>query len=169
MKIGGGDFATPDDRKLIALRAWISQQVEIAALHQLQARARQANGPVAHVVCLPAGTCRNARAAEQRRRNNPIGFASKAAVERAQRKPKSLTSLPRQPISRMAARSAGGGAPQAQPGIGARGEVRIERDDDRRWRRGVRAADEHDWQTTMAVVDEPIVAVIGAALECRRR
>jgi hypothetical protein len=50
-------------------------------------------------------------ATEQRRRNNPIGFASKAAVEHAQRKPKSLTSLPRQPISRMAARSAGGPRP----------------------------------------------------------
>jgi hypothetical protein len=155
-------------RALLALWPRISQQVEIASLHQLQAGARQTNGPVAQLVCLPAWTGRNARRAEQSLRDGPISFASKAAVKRTEGKPKPVTSLPGQTIRRTAARSAGGEAPQAQCGIGARGEVRVERDEDRRWRRGARS-DEHRGQTSITVANEPIVAVIRGALECRRR
>jgi hypothetical protein len=80
-------------------------------LHQLNARADQANGPVAQIMRFPAGTGRNVCVAEQSRRNDAIGRAGKAAVERAERKTEPVTSLPRQPIRRAAARSAGNDTP----------------------------------------------------------
>jgi len=105
VKTGGRVFATPGERPLFP------QQVEIAALHQLHAGAHQANGPVAEVMRLPAGTGRNARVAEQARRNDAIGLASKAPIERTERKTKSVPSLPRQSIWRTAAPSAGNETP----------------------------------------------------------
>ena len=82
VKTGGGVFATPRERSLFP------QQVEIAALHQLHTGVHQANGPVAQVMRLPAGTRRNARVAEQARRNDAIGLARKAPIERTERKTK---------------------------------------------------------------------------------
>jgi len=102
-------------------------------LHQLHAGPHQANGPVAQVVCLPAGTDRDACVGEQSRRNDAIGLAGKVRVERTERKDKAVTSLPRQPIPRTAAPSAGDETPEAQCCIGAGGEIRIERNDDRGW------------------------------------
>src|SRR5262245_54394111 len=58
VKTGGLVFATPGERPLL------SQQVEIAALHQLHTGAHQANSAVAQVVCLPAGTRRKTCVAE---------------------------------------------------------------------------------------------------------
>ncbi len=63
-------------------------------MHQLHAGARQANGPVAQVMRLPAGTGRNTHVTEQSRRNDAIGLASKAPIKRTQRKSKAVTSLP---------------------------------------------------------------------------
>ena len=53
----------------------------------------QANGAVAQLMCLSAGTGRNACVAEQSRSNDAIGLASKAPIERAERKTKAMTPL----------------------------------------------------------------------------
>jgi len=162
VKTGGRVFATP-------LRPLLrTQQVEIAALHELHAGAHQTNSSVAQVMRLPAGTCRNEHLTEQARRNDAIGLASKAPIERTQGKSKAVTSLRRQPVRRTAAPSAGNEAPEAQCCIGACGEVCIERDDDCGGQIRVRAADEYRRRTVMPVIDEPVLAVGGAARERRR-
>src|SRR6266849_4207051 len=164
VKTGGRVFATP-------LRPLLrTQQVEIAALHELHAGAHQTNSSVAQVMRLPAGTCRNEHLTEQARRNDAIGLASKAPIERTQGKSKAVTSLRRQPIRRTAAPSTGNEAPEAQCCIGACGEVCIERDDDCGGQIRVRAADEYRRRTVMPVIDEPVLAVGGAAPErwCER-
>lgn len=51
---------------------------------------------VAQIVCLPAGIGRNAFVAKQSRRNDAMGLASKAFIERAERKTKAMTPLLRQ-------------------------------------------------------------------------
>src|SRR5713101_448583 len=108
VKTEGCVFATP-------LRPPLrTQQVEIAALHELHASAHQTNSFVAQVMRLPAGTCRNEHLTEQAGRNDAIGLASKAPVERAKRKTKAMTSLPRQPIRRTAAWAASNETPQSQ-------------------------------------------------------
>jgi hypothetical protein len=135
-------------------------------LHQLRAGPHQANGPVAQVVCLPAGTDRDTCVAEQSRRNDAIGLAGKARVERTEHKDKAVTSLPRQPIRRTAAPSAGNETPEAPCCIGACGEIRIERNDDRGWQIGVCAADEQGGQSAVTVIEDPMFAVDGAAREC---
>ena len=104
-------------------------------MHQLHAGARQTNGAVAQLVCLPAGAGRNTRAAEQDLRYGAIGLISQAAVERAQREREPVTSVSRQPIGWTAVRPASGDAPQAERRIGARVEVGVERNDDRGRRR----------------------------------
>lgn len=63
VKIGGAVFATPK-RTLLVLESRISQQIEIAALHQLHSGACQTDGAIAQLVCLPGGAGRNTRAAE---------------------------------------------------------------------------------------------------------
>jgi hypothetical protein len=113
VKMGVAVFATPHKRKLFALRPRISQQGEIATSHQLEAGARQTNGAVAQLVCLPAGTGRNSGAAEQDLRNGAISFTGQAAVERAQRKPKPVTPLAGEAIGWTAAWSARCDAPEA--------------------------------------------------------
>jgi hypothetical protein len=85
VKIGGRVFATPGKRPLL------SHEVEIAALHQPDAGAHQANGAVAQVMCLPAGIGRNTFVAEPSRRNDAMGLASKASIERAERATKAMT------------------------------------------------------------------------------
>src|SRR5229473_2776982 len=63
VKTGGRVFATP-------LRPPLrTQQVEIAALHELHASAHQTNSFVAQVMRLLAGTCRNEHLTEQAGRN----------------------------------------------------------------------------------------------------
>ena len=89
------------------------QQVQIAALHQPHAGPHQANGPIAQVVGLPARADRDGCVGEQSRRNNAIGFASKAGVERTKRKDKAVTLLARQPIWRPAPPWAGNDTPKA--------------------------------------------------------
>lgn len=91
----------------------MSQQVEVAASHQLEAGPRKTNGAVAQLVCLPAGTGGNTRAAKQALRNRAIAFTSQAAIERAECKPKPVTPLAREAIGWTAAWSAGGDAPKA--------------------------------------------------------
>jgi hypothetical protein len=44
-------------------------------------------------MCFPAGTGRDAFVAEQSRRNDTIGLASKASIERPERKTKAMTPL----------------------------------------------------------------------------
>ena len=124
VKTGGGVFATPG-------AALLPQQVQIAPLHQLRAGADQANGPVAQIMRFPAATGRNVCVAEQSRRNDAIGRAGKARVERTKRKPKAVSSLPRQSIRRTAVPSAGNEMPETPCCIGTYAEIRIERDDDR--------------------------------------
>src|SRR5258707_612898 len=107
VKTGGRVFATP-------LRPPLRpQQVEIAALHELHASAHKTNRFVAQVMRLPAGTCGNDPPTEQARRNDAIGLASKAPIERTQGKSKAVTSLRRQPIRRMDAWAADNETPEA--------------------------------------------------------
>ena len=101
-------------------------------MHQLHAGAHEANGAVAQVMRLPAGTGWNTRVAEQSRCNDAIGLTRKARIERAECKTKAVTSLRRQPIRRTTVLSAGKETPEAQCCIRACGEIIIERDDDRR-------------------------------------
>jgi hypothetical protein len=63
--------------------------------------------------------------AEQSRRNDAIGRAGKARIERTKRKTKAVSSLPRQSIRRTAVPSAGNGTPEAPCCIGAYAEIRI--------------------------------------------
>ena len=167
VKIGGAVFATPETRPLLALRPRISQQVDIAALHQLEAGAGQTDGAVAQLVRLPGGTGRNACTPEQALRNYAIALASQAAVECAESEAKPVTSLPCQPLWRTAVWPPNDDAPQPQRGVGARGEVRVEWDDGRDWRRHACVANEHDGQSAMMLVDEPIVAIGRAAFKRR--
>ena len=124
VKTGGGVFATPG-------AALLPQQVQIAASHQLHAGADQANGAVAQIMCFPAATGRNVCVAEQSRRNDAVGRAGKARIEGTKRKTKAVSSVPRQSIRRTAVPSPGDETPEAPCCIGACGEIRIERDDDR--------------------------------------
>lgn len=57
------------------------QQVQIAALHQVQAGADQANDSVTQIMRFPAATDRNACVAEQSRRDDAIGRAGKACID----------------------------------------------------------------------------------------
>ncbi len=81
-----------------------------------------------------------------------------------------MTPLPRQPIRRTAAWAADNKTPEAQCCVGACGEICIERDDDCGGQIRVRAADEYRRRTVMPVIDEPVLAVGGAARErwCER-
>src|SRR5258708_8413275 len=124
VKTGGRVFATPGERFSLP------QQVEIAALHQLHASAHKANGAVAQVMRLPAGTGGGACVAEHTRRNDAIGLASKAPIKRTQRKTKAMMPLVCQPIRRTDAWAADNETPEAQCCVGACGEISIERDDD---------------------------------------
>ena len=166
VKIRGGAFATPDDA-LLALSNRITQQFEVTALHQGYACPRQADGAVAQVVRLPSDACGDARCAEESLRNCPICFAIKTAVERAKREDEPLATLQRQAIGRAPAWSAGGKPPEAERGIGAGGEVRIERDDGSNWRQSIRAIDEHQGHTTVTIVHDQIIAAGAAAFKCR--
>jgi hypothetical protein len=159
VKTGGRVFATPGERFSLP------QQVEIAALHQLHASAHKANGAVAQVMRLPAGTGRGACVAEQSRRNDAIGLASKAPIKRTQRKTKAMMPLVCQPIRRTDAWAADNETPEAQCCVGACGEISIERDDDCGGQITVRVSDEYRGQTVMPVIDEPVLAVGGAACE----
>jgi len=108
VKTGGRVFATPGERLLLP------QQVEIVALHHLQAGAHQANGPVAQVMRLPAGTGWNACVAEQSSRGDAIGLAGKAPIKRTQRKTKAVTLLSRPSIWWTSALSASNETPQTR-------------------------------------------------------
>src|SRR5712692_3265012 len=106
VKTEGRVFATPGKTALLA------QEIEIAALHQSDAGAHQANGPVAEVMRPPAGTGWNAHVAKKSRRNGAIGLASKASIKRTQRKSKAaVTPLLRQPVRGMATPLASNAAP----------------------------------------------------------
>ncbi len=74
VKTEGRVFATPGKTALLP------QEVEIAALHESDAGAHQANGPVAQVMRPPAWTGRNACVAEQAGCNDVVGRAGKAPV-----------------------------------------------------------------------------------------
>jgi hypothetical protein len=152
VKTGGRIFATPGEQLLLP------QQVQIAALHQLQAGADQANGPVTQIIRFPAATYGNVCVAEQSRRDDAIGRAGKACIERTKCKTKAVSSAPRQPIRRARAPSAGNETPETQCWIGAYAEISIERDEDRGGQVTVRAADEHRGQAVMPVIDEPVFA-----------
>src|SRR5258708_29175855 len=76
-----------------------------------------------------------------------------------------MTSLPRQPIRRTAVPLAGSEMPEAPCGIGRYAEICIEGDDDCSGQIRVRAADEYRRRTVMPVIDEPVLAVDGAACE----
>ena len=166
VKIRGGTFATPDDA-LLALSNRIAQQFEVTTLHQGYPCPRQADGAVAQVVRLPSDACGDARRAEESLRNCPICFAIKTAVERAKREDEPLATLECQAIGRAPAWSAGGKPPEAERGIGARWEVRIERDDGSNWRQSIRAIDEHHRHTTVTIVHDQIIAARAEAFKCR--
>ena len=156
--------------KLFALRVRISQQVEIAAAHEFEAAADEANGAIAQLVGLPAGTSWNAGTPEQALRKDAIALARQAAVDGPEREAEPVTTLVRQTLGRAALWPPHDDAPQAQRGVGARGEVRVERDDDRSRRRRACAAHEHHGQPGMALIDEPIAAVSRTAFKrwCNR-
>jgi hypothetical protein len=107
VKTEGRVFATPGKTALLP------QEVQIAALHQPDGGAHQANGPVAEVMRPPAWTGGNAYVAEQAGCNDAVGGAGKVPVECAKRKTKTMTSLPRQPIRRTAAWAADNKTPEA--------------------------------------------------------
>jgi len=159
VKTGGRVFATPGKTALLL------QEVEIAALHQPDAGAHQANGPVAEVMRPPAWTGRNACVGEQAGCNDAVGCAGKAPIKRTQRKTKAMMPLVCQPIRRTDAWAADNETPEAQCCVGACGEISIERDDDCGGQITVRVSDEYRGQTVMPVIDEPVLAVGGAACE----
>ncbi len=97
---------------------------------------------------LPSFSGRKAHFAEQDLRNHPIRFAGEVAIERTEDEDDDA-------------------APQLQGCFGARCEVCIERNDGRRRRREIGAADQDRGHTTIVVADEPIIAIGSLALECR--
>ena len=68
----------------------MTQQIEMAAAHQFQAAAAQTDGPITHIVCLPARPSRNAGFADQALRDDAIRVTGKASIERAENKPEPL-------------------------------------------------------------------------------
>src|SRR5215831_214302 len=155
VKIGVCVFATLG--RLFAFGPAISQQVAIAPAHQREAGARQPNGAVAQLVGLPGSTGRNACASEQALRNDAIALAREAAVECTEREAEPRSALPCQPVRRAAVWSPNDDAPQPQRCSGARGKIRVERDDHGRWRGRARTADKYDGQATVRIGDQPIV------------
>jgi hypothetical protein len=166
VKIRGGIFATPDDA-LLALSTRIMQQFEVTAPHKCHPCPRQADGAVAQVVRLPPDACGDARRAEESLRNCPICLAIKTAIQRTESEDQPLATLQRQAIRRAPAWSAGGKPPKAERSLGARGEVRIERDDGSNWRHSIRAIDEHQGHTTVTIVHDQIIAARAEAFKCR--
>lgn len=75
--------ATCYKRSEAALAEWIQQKLPVAALHQIGAKAGEANGAVTQVVRFPAAF-RDAPSAKQRDRDLAIGGALESSVERAQ-------------------------------------------------------------------------------------
>jgi hypothetical protein len=146
----------------------MTQQIEVAAAHQFQAAAAQADGPVTDIVGLPARPGWNAGVTDQALCDDAIGVAGKAAIERAENKPEPLTLSQRQTVRPPARGPARGKAPEAQRRIGTRNEIGIERDDGGCRRRRVSAIDEDDRQTVTTVLNEPVLAVGGQARKCQR-
>src|SRR5712691_7213206 len=100
VKTGGRVFATPG-------AALLPQQVQIAPLHQAPCRSGPGewSGRADHA--FSSRDRPNVCVAEQSRRNDAIGRAGKARIERTKRKTKAVSSLPRQSIRRTAVPSAG--------------------------------------------------------------
>ena len=169
VKIEGDEFATPDNGALSSTLARITQQIEVSAAHQLQAAAAEPDGPIAQIVRLPRRPGCNARFAEQALGNDAIRVAGQAPIERAESKDEPSTLLWCQRILRLTTGLACGGAPQTQRRIGPRGKIGVQRNHNGRRRRSVCIAREHNGQTVMTVIDEPILGVNGAARECRRQ
>ncbi len=167
VKTGSGVFATPCRLRLIPASTRIAQEIQIPTPHQVQACADQADGPIAQIMSLPSFSGRKAHFAEQDLRNHPIRLAGKVAVERTQDKDEPLTPLRRQTVGRSGARMSSDAAPQLQGCFGARSKVCIERNDGRCGRREICAADQDRGHPTIAVADEPIVAIGSMAFECR--
>src|SRR5215471_2426857 len=167
VKITGDEFATPENRVLSPTLVRITQQIEVSAAHQLQAAAAEPDGPIAQIVRLPRRPGCNARFAEQALGNDAIRVAGQAPIERAESKDEPSTLLWCQRILRLTTGLACGGAPQTQRRIGPRGKIGVQRNHDGRRRRSVCAVDKNRGQTVMTVIDEPMLAVDGAASECR--
>ena len=169
VKITGDEFATPDNRVLTPTLACITQQIEVSAAHQLHAAAAEPDGPIAQIVRLPGRPGCNARFAEQALGDDAIRVTGQAPIERAEGKDESSTLLRCQTILRLTIGLARGGAPQTQRRFGPRGEIGVKRNHNGRRSRSGCIADEHDGQTAMTVIDEPMLAVGGMARECRRQ
>ena len=92
MKIRGDEFATP---VLISTLRWMTQQIEIAAAHQLQAAAAEPDGPIAQIVGLPGRPGCGGSFAEQALGNDAIRIAGQASIESAEGKQESSTLLRR--------------------------------------------------------------------------
>ena len=81
VKTGRGGFTTL--RSFATAAVGKTKQVEISALHELKARAHQADCSIPNVVRFPGPANWNARGAEQRTRNIPIRGGIEVAIERA--------------------------------------------------------------------------------------
>jgi hypothetical protein len=165
VKIGSGSFATPGSK--IAATVRLAKQVEIAASHEVEACSHQANRAVAEVVRLPGWARRNVRAAKQHARDVSIRFAGEVAIERPQRKREPSTLVLCKMIGCTATRSARSKPPKAGRSLSSSGEACIKRNHDCCRRVGARGVDEHDGQSTVEIVDKPIFAFGGSALEYR--
>ena len=78
-----------------------------------------------------------------------------------------MATLECQTIGRAPAWSAGGEPPKAERSLGARGKVRIERDDGSNWRQSIRAIDKHQGHTTVTIVHDQIIAARAATFKYR--
>jgi hypothetical protein len=83
-------FTTPCDRTLSPHTTRVAQEIEIAAPHELQSGAHQANRAIAQIMCLPGRSRWHSPRTEQSLGDGAIALAGEAAVQGAQRKYESL-------------------------------------------------------------------------------
>jgi hypothetical protein len=83
-------FSPPLARTLSPSTTGVAQKVEIAAPHEFQSGAHQANRAIAQVMRLPGRSRWHAPFTEQDLRDGAIALASEAAIQGAQRKDESF-------------------------------------------------------------------------------
>jgi hypothetical protein len=152
-------------RSLVFAPTLMPKQIEIAALHEIEARSHQADRAVAEVVRLPGPAGWNARYAEQDARDLPVRLAGEMSIERPQATHESSALMLRKMIGRTPTWPAHGKPPQAGRSLGPRDEVLIEWDNDRCRRVGARAIGKQRCEPAIGVVDEPIFALDDTPLE----
>lgn len=159
------DFRHPGDDEL---PRWcgLTEEVEIAAAHEVETGSHQTNAAVPDIMCLPGRPGRNARCTEQGPRDLSICCAGEVTVERLQRKREPSALMRGQTIGSTLTHSVRSKPSQANCRLNSRGEACVERNDDRCWRVGARPVHEYGGQSILDTVEKQVLALGGDTPEC---